>query len=267
MKKLLTILCAFYLVLLASCGGAPDTYNKAEQLFIAQKYDSAMYYFDRLLPEEESWYDSAEVMKKRCFDEIVNSHFWSMYESEISTYKNDTALINHANNALRVELKNIVDLDSLQMLYRIIDNNKSMPQNLFTESIEYYEDKVLPGYEWESFKGMLGQKLYFVREVVDNWKGENEGNKIQAKSNKNKNGWSKNNVIYRNICYDSAGIYSVQPRIFQNGRYRNKQYFGKGGSMRLVSKDTLIVNYGGAISSGNRVWFVRGDKIEAEPDA
>ena len=269
MKKLLTISCGFYILLLASCGGAPDTYTKAEQLYMVQKYDSAMYYFDRLLPEEEAWYDSAKVMKKRCFSEIVNHHFWDMYVSESATFKNDTALISHANSALRKELRAIVDMDSMEMLYRIIDNNKEMPLEFFAEASQYYEDKLLPGYEWECFKGMAGQKIYFVREIVDNWKGENEGNKMQAKSNRSKSGWTKDNVIYRNICYDSAGIYVAQPRIFQNGRYRNKQYFGKGGSMRIVSKDTLtlIINYGGAVSSNNRIWFVRRDKLEEKPDA
>jgi len=266
MKKQLIIICSFYLVLLASCGGAPEIYNKAEQLYVAEKYDSSMYYFDRLLPEEERWYDSAKVMKKRCFDEIVNRHFWTMFSSELSTYQNDTVLVNHAKKALIEELKNIVDMDSLQMLYRIIDNNKSIPTTLFTEATEYYEDRILTNYEWESFKGIKGQKLYFVRAVVDNWKGENEGNKIQAKSNKTKNGWTKNNVIYRNICYDSTGIYSLQPRIFQSGYYRTKEYFAKSGTLRFVSKDTLIVNYGGSIRSGNRVWFVRRDKLNSEPE-
>lgn len=267
MKKLLTILGGSLLLLIASCGGAPETYTKAEQLYMAQKYDSAMYYFDRLLPDEEQWYDSAKVMKKKCVSAMVKEHFWPMYSATLTTYVNDSALINHAHNALNIELKKIVDMDSMNMLYRIIDNNKTIPSELFSKVTEYYEDNVLLGFEWKSFKGMKGQKVYFTREVVDNWKGENEGNKIQAKSNKTKSGWTKNNVIYRNICYDSAGIYNLQPRVFQEGYYRTKQYFGKKGSMRFVHEDTIIVNYGGSIRSGLRVWFVRGDKLDNEPES
>lgn len=265
MKKLLLILSGLPLVLLISCGGPPETYHKAEQLYLAQKYDSAMYYFDRLLPEVEEWYDSAKIMKEKCVSAMVKDHFWPMYSAALTTYQNDSSLINHAHDALYIELKKIVDMDSMQMLYRIIDNNKTIPSKLFMKATEYYEGKMLLGYEWESVKGMIGQKVYFTREVVDNWKGENEGNKIQAKSNQTKSGWTKNNVIYRNICYDSSGIYHLQPRIFQSGYYQNKQYFDTKGSMQITHKDTIIVNYGGAVSSNNRVWFARRDKIVEGP--
>lgn len=268
MNKLLLCIASACILLLASCGGAPETYTKAYQLYTIQKYDSAMYYFDRTLPEEAEWFDSSQVMKKKCLSAMVKDEFWPMYSMALTTYQNDTALINHGNRALEKKLIKIVDMDSMAMLYRIIDEHKqSLPSNILAKATEYYEDKMLTGYEWESFKGMYGQKLYFVREVVDNYKGENEGNKMQAKSNKTKNGWTKNNVIYRNVCYDSAGIYSMQPRIFQNGYYRTKQWFGKNGSMRLQSKDTLIVNYGGSIRSGNRVWFVRKEKLETKPES
>lgn len=39
-----------------------------------QKYDSALYYFDRLLPEDEEWLDSAKLMKKRCFEKMILEH-------------------------------------------------------------------------------------------------------------------------------------------------------------------------------------------------
>lgn len=267
MKLLLTILSGAFLMFLTSCGGAPESYHKAEQLYIAQKYDSAMYYFDRLLPEEEEWYDSSKVMKKKCVTAMVDNHFWPMYSAALTTYVNDSSLINYAHDALSIELKKIVDMDSMHMYYKIIDGNNGIPSELFGKITEYYEDKMLLGFEWESVKGMIGQRLYFTREVVDNWQGENEGNKIQAKSNKTKNGWSKNNVIYRNICYDSAGIYHAQPRIFQSGYRRNKQYFSEKGSMSFVHKDTILVNYGGTISSNNKVWFVRKEKLKEEPES
>jgi hypothetical protein len=252
---------------MSGCGGPPETYHKAEQLFSIEKYDSAMYYFDRLLPEDGEWLDSAKVMKKKCIDEMINHQYWSMFSATLVNYQNDTSIVNHGHRNFISEMKRIIDMDSMAMFYRIIDNNKSIPNNLFKTAVEYYEDKMLTGYEWESVKGMSGQYLYFVRETADDWQGKNEGNKMQAKSNKSKSGWTKNNVIYRNICYDSVGIYSMQPRVFQTGYYSSSQYFGKGGSMRFIGKDTVIVNYGGYVSSDNRVWFVRRDKLKSEPDA
>lgn len=267
MNKLLLGAAACCILLLASCGGAPETYTKAYQLYTIQKYDSAMYYFDRMLPGEEEWFDSAKVMKKKCLAAMVKDEFWPMYGMALTTFQNDTALVNHGHRALENKLMKIVDMDSMDMLYRIIDEHKqSLPSDILAKATEYYEDKMLTGYEWESFKGMSGQKLYFVREVVDNYKGENEGNKMQGKSNKTRNGWNKDRVIYRNIAYDSAGLYNVQPRIFKNNYYRNNQYFGRYGSMRFIGKDTIKVNYGQRLSGSTKVWFVRGDKLEGEPD-
>lgn len=272
MKKLLLFTGLILILTMSGCGGPPETYHKAEELFSIEKFDSAMYYFDRLLPEDGEWLDSAKVMKKKCIEEIINHQYWSMFSSSLVTYQNDTALVNHGHRNFISEMKRIVDMDSMAMFYGIIDNNKSIPVNLFKTAVEYYENKILTGYEWKSIQGkagntsdMSGHYIYFVRETVDDWRGKNEGNKMQGKSNKSRMGWTKNNVIFRNVCYDSAGIYSMQPRIFQNSYYETKEYFGSKGSMSIISKDTIIMNYG-QFRSGNKVWFIRLDKLESEPD-
>ena len=149
------------------------------------------------------------------------------------------------------------------MLYRVIDQHKTkLPNSAVTAALNGYEESILAGYEWIGSGSLKGQKLYFIREIAKDWKGNDQGNKIQGKSNRSKNGWTKNNIIYRNIAYDSAGIYNVQPRIFKS--YGNRQYFSTHGSMRIIGKDTLKINYGKSLRSKSINFFIRGDKKEAE---
>ena len=54
----------------------------------------------------------------------------------------------------------------------------------------------------------------------------------------------------------------MQPRIFQG----DGTYFGKGGSVFLVGKDSLKINYGKALR-GKVIYFVRDEKIETKPVA
>ena len=263
MKKSIYFFTAVLSIFLVSCG-PPESYSKAEQLLLVEKYDSAMYYFDRMLPEDGKWYDSSKVMKKKCLELMTTKHFWPMLGSSFKLYENDTALLNHGQKALISELKSIIDKDSMRLFYEICDTYKADFGNALGASIEYHEDKILFGHEWNGTKYLAGQRIIFTRESIDDSKGKNEGNKIQAKSNKSRNGWTKGNVIYRNLTYNKNGIYSMQPRVFKSGYYRNYQYFSNNGSFRIANKDTVIFNYGGSVGSGNREFFVRGDKVKPE---
>lgn len=260
--KILKLLPVIFLAITFVSCGPPDTYERGEQLYLIEKYDSAMYYFDRLLLEDGEWYDSSKVMKQKCLEKMVEKHFWKMLSNSFNIYQNDTSLVNRGNGYLDKELKRIIDMDSTRLFYEIFDNYKlSFPlvlQNVST----YYQDKVFTGYEWNGTKSVASQKIYFVREIVKNSNGKDEGLKIQAKSNKSIYGWTKNKVMYRNINYDSLGIYTMQPRIFQSGYYSDYEYFGKKGTMRIPHKDTLIFNYGQSLSGSNRVTFVRGNKLK-----
>jgi hypothetical protein len=265
MKTLITIISVIVLLFLTSCGGPPEGYLKAQKLYGEHKYDSAMFYFNSVLEEEGNWYDSSEVMKKEVVTAMVDNHLWDKYSKILSDYSFDMLLVNHAHNELQRELRQLVDLDSMTMVYEVIDNNDQIPAEVHQKVTEYYEEKILFGYEWIGKGSMRGQVLSFTREKINNYKGENQGNKIQAKSNKTKNGWSKGKVIYRNIHYDKDGIYHVQPRIFKSSYYgKTKQYFGKRGSLKFEDNNTFVINYGRAVSSNNRVRFIRGDKIESK---
>lgn len=254
-----------FIYVLQGCNSAPDVFTKGYEYYTAKSYDSSLYYFDRLLPENAEWLDSAKTMKIKCFEGMAKNHKWNMLGAANSTYGADTLLIAEGAKYLEKELKSIWKKDSLEMLYRVIDQHKTkLPNSAITAALNGYEESILSGYVWQGTYPYKGQEIYFVREIVKDWKGNDQGNKMQGKSNRSKSGWTKNNVIYRNIAYDSAGIYDIQPRIFQSGYYRNKQYFSKHGSMQIISKDTLNINYGKSLRSKDKVFFVRGDKIEAE---
>ena len=264
MKSIATLTFSLTLLYaLQSCNSAPDVFTKGYEYYTAQSYDSSLYYFDRLLPENEEWLDSAKAMKIKCFEGMAKNHKWAMLGAANSSYSADTILIAEGAKYLERELTSIWKKDSLDMLYRVIDQHKTkLPNSAVTAALNGYEESILAGYEWVGSGSLKGQKLYFVREIAKDWKGNDQGNKIQGKSNRSKNGWTKNNIIYRNIAYDSAGIYNVQPRIFKS--YGNRQYFSKHGSMRIIGKDTLKINYGKSLRSKSINFFIRGDKIEAE---
>ena len=98
---------------------------------------------------------------------------------------------------------------------------------------------MLFGYNWDGSKTFKGHKIYFVREIAEERKGKNQGNKIQGKSNKKINSWKTDMLIYRNISYDSLGKFSMQPRIWQGSR----QYFGKRGSIKFIVVFLKIIQF------------------------
>lgn len=262
MKSITTLLIPILLIyLLQSCNSAPDAFTKGYEFYTSKNYDSSLYYFDRLLPEHEDWLDSAKAMKIKCFQGMTKDHKWGMLGAANSTYGVDSLLINEGAKYLEKELVSIWKKDSMDMLYRIIDQHKTkLPSSAITAALNGYEDDLLLGYYWKGIKSLKGQKLYFTREIIKDYKGNDEGLKIHGKSALQTSYWNKNLAIYKNISYDSAGIYQVHPRIYKG----YKQYFSKRGSMKFLGKDTLKINYGQRLSTSNKVYFVRGDKIEAE---
>ncbi|MDC1403560.1 hypothetical protein N8328_04060 [Crocinitomicaceae bacterium] len=246
---------------LQSCNSTPDAFTKGYEYYTVQSYDSSLYYFDRLLPENEEWLDSAKAMKIKCFEGMAKNHKWAMLGAANSSYSADTLLIAEGAKYLERELTSIWKKDSLDMLYRVIDQHKTkLPNSAITGALNSYEDEMLLGYYWKGIKFLKGQKLYFTREAIKDYKGNDDDLKIHGKSALKTSFWKKNIAIYKNISYDSAGIYQVHPRIYKG----YKQYFSKRGSMKFIGNDTIKINYEQRLSSSSKVYFVRGDKIEAE---
>ena len=262
MKKYIPYLTILTLALLIqSCGGAPENFTKGYEFFNSKKYDSSLYYFNKVSSDDKDWLDSANTMKAECFNEITKAHQWKMLGIANKTYAKDKKLIKEGAKHLQKELISIWKKDSMNLFYKIIDEHKDkLPKSAVTAALNKYEDNMLTGYEWEGRGNLKGQKLHFVREIAKDHKGKNEGNKIQGKSNKTKNGWNRNSIIYRNICYDSLGSYNAQPRIFKG--YGTRQYFGKRGSIKFISKDKIKINYGQRLRDASKYYFIRGKKLK-----
>ena len=248
-------------LLIQSCGGAPENFTKGYEFFNSKKYDSSLHYFNKVSADDKEWLDSANTMKAECFNKITKAHQWKMLGIANKTYAKDKKLIKEGAKHLQKELISIWKKDSMDLFYKIIDEHKDkLPKSAVTGALNKYEEKMLFGYEWKATNRLKGQKLYFVREIAKDHKGKNQGNKIQGKSNKTKNGWNRNSIIYRNICYDSLGSYNLQPRIFKGSGSR--QYFSRRGSLEFISKDKIKINYEQRLRGGGKVTFVRSDKLK-----
>ena len=246
-------------LLIQSCGGAPEDFTKGYEFYNAKKYDSSLYYFNKVSVDDKEWLDSANTMKAECFNKMTKAHQWKMLGIANKTYAKDKKLIKEGSEHLQKELISIWKKDSMELFYKIIDEHKDkLPKSAITAAINKYEDKMLTGYIWEGKGKWKGRKLYFVREKSKDKKGKNEGNKIQGKTD---DGWWKKNItIYRNISYDSLGSFSAQPKIFKG----NYEYFGKRGSIKFISKDKIKINYGQRLKTNTKYYFIRGEKLKTK---
>lgn len=258
-KLLLPVLLVY---LVQSCNNAPSAFTKGYEYYTSKDYDSSLFYFNSVLPEDEDWLDSARAMKIKCFEGMAKDNKWKMLGAANLAYASDTLLIHEGAKSLTEELVSIWKNDSIETLYDIIDNHKAnLPKMAIDSAMNAFEDHMLLGYYWKGIKALKGQKLYFTREALKGYKGKDEGVKIHGRSALKTSYWKKDIVIYKNISYDSAGIFNVQPRIYKG----NKQYHSKRGSMKFMGKDTIKVNYEQRLSTTNKVYFVRGDKKEDLP--
>jgi len=244
-------LALFVSLMLVSCG-PPKSYESAMNFYNTQKYDSALYYFDRLLPEDEEWLDSAKLMKKRCFEKMILEHLWDMYSAQLTVFGKDTALMNASNSLLESELIKISKNDSLTAFYRVYDAYKDkFPSTVMTSVLTKHIDNFLMGYVWNGSGSLSQGKLKFER---------NEKNECVFKSAANNSFWDGNMTIYKDFKYKSEGVYTMKPRVWDN--WNGYSYFTNNGSMRFIGKDTLKVNYGGALEGGEINYFTRGKKLE-----
>jgi hypothetical protein len=251
MKKIKRLIYAFALGMLITSCGPPDAFEKGADFYQAQKYDSAMYYFDRLLPEDKDWLDSSKAMKKLCFEKIILAHNWELYNSQLDIYGKDSLLMNLTDKDLEEELINMINKDSTKAFYKVYDTYKDRFDSLVLTSVmNKHIDDFLKDYNWKGTKDLSKGKLKYER---------NSKNESQLISNINNSFWSKNIIIYKEIKYSKEGKFSMKPRIFRGGS--GSSYFGRKGSLTFIGKDSLSVNYGTrGIGKGT---FIRGDKLEA----
>jgi hypothetical protein len=241
-----------------------------------------MYYFDRITSEEGEWFDSAAAMKARSLEQMIRAGKWKQVGMAFTVYQHDKPLIIGCGSVLKNSLIKEAETKA-DVLYDFIDDNREkMPEGLAEEILKDYEEDVFCGYVWNGIKDFRGQALYFEREEVksNNKKRGDEDEKeekvidmpqeektvpLQGKSVNFRNGWGKGMIIYKDIRYDKEGIWDLNPRIFRNSYYGYNQYFGKRGSVEILNRDTLKIDYERTITVGrNVVYFVRGEERRAE---
>lgn len=244
--KILPLFSALIFALLIVSCGPPKQYETGMNFYNLQKYDSAMYYFDRLLPDDKEWLDSAKIMKQFCLEKMILRHDWAMYNMQLDLYGRDTSLMRKSNLSLEKELLKMMRSDSLKAYYKVHDSYKNRFSSTVLASVmQTHMDEFLNDNFWKGGKGMAGHKLYFER--------DKEGS--NAKSGKTLNGWTKGMTIYKAIVYDTNGTFSMKPRIYRG----YGSYFGKGGSISFQGKDSLKINYGKALRYEKR-FFIRDEK-------
>lgn len=247
--------CAFTLVLgllLVSCG-PPETYEKGISFYQVQKYDSALYYFDRLLPEDKEWLDSAKNMMQLCFEKLITNHDWINYDKQLDIYRKDSLLMKNTNKILEKELVNMIRKDSTKAFYKVYDTYYGRFDSVvLTNVINKHIDDFLKDYNWIGTKSLSKGRLKYER---------NSKNESQLISNVNNYFWPKNIVIYKEIKYTKDGDFSMKPKLWNN--WTGGTYFGKKGKLRFISKDSLLVDYGTSITTGRICYFIRGEKLES----
>lgn len=252
-KLLLLSYSSLLFISLVSCG-PPESYETGMNFYNVQKYDSAMYYFDRLLPDDKEWMDSAKIMKGLCLEKMITRHDWVMYCAQLGPYGRDTALMNKASKILEKELLTMARKDSTLAFYKVYDAYlDKFSSEVMSKVMTTHIDEFLSGSEWDGRTGFEGQRLIFER--------DKDG--MQGKSNKTMNGWNIGKTIYKNISYRKEGVMTMKPRIW--GYWG--EYFGGNGSMRFMGSDTLKINYGTDIRGGAINYFVRGKKLSENSEA
>jgi len=247
-KYYLYVFSALIALTIVSCG-PPEQYETGMNFYNTQKYDSAMYYFDRLTPDAEEWLDSAKKMKALCLDKMILGHDWVMYNAQLDVYGRDTSLMASSNKTLEQELLKMIRSDSLRAFYKVYDTyNARFNSAIMTSVMNTHVDEFLNKNYWKGTGSLAGQKLYFERDA----EGSN------GKSGNSLNGWNKGMTIYKAIVYTKEGVFEMKPRIYRGGG----SYFGKGGSVMFKGKDSLKINYGKALH--NEVsYFLRDGVLSA----
>ena len=93
---------------------------------------------------------------------MAKNHKWDMLGAANSTYGTDTLLIAEGAKYLEKELTSIWKKDSLEMLYRVIDQHKTkLPNSAITAALNGYEESILTGYVWQGTSPNKGQEIYF----------------------------------------------------------------------------------------------------------
>ena len=251
----ITLLITF---LIQGCSEAPEEFKKGKEMYFVQKFDSALFYFSTIKPDAGKWIDSAKSMQKNCFSGMIENNKYDMFNESFNLYKNDSAISLDAINNLSKSIYTILISSKKKEAYLIIDKYKGvLPDAALNKAIEEFLNYILLGSQWEiksSQHIIKGNYIYFSRDTLKNIIPLKTT--LNGKSSSNNSGWTKGKIIYKNIVYTKNGKFGANPLIFRG----SQSYYGKRGSLEVISYDSLVINYGQQITGGSKINLVRSAK-------
>lgn len=244
---------------LLSCNSAPDNYSKGIESYNAKKYDEAINYFKLTPSENKEWIDSSKLMIEKSVNGMFETNDLGKITMFCKVFQYDSLVKPFAITTIKkywntnIEKKSLLCLNLFDSLRFILPG-----VNGIDTLMRKTEDAFFKGI-WKCPKGTLkGNEIYFNR--------NDETKLIDGKSNKATNGWDLGKTIYKDIYYIGNNKLDHKVRVFVASDYdyyygyytAPSEYFTKTkGSMNIISQDSLLVNYEGAVGSNNKVYFIR----------
>jgi|GEM_PF-2094231 len=250
LKKSLVIALPVFVFL--SCNKPPETYEQGMLKFKKQDYPGAIELFKLTPADRSDWYDSSLMMINYAVDSIFKTDELSKITLLCKKFEVDSLL----KPILTKKIKNYWSQEMKAnplITFNLFDSTRFLlkGESQIDSLMRANEDAYFRGI-WKSPKGSLkGYEIYFDR--------DKKNHLIQGKSNKSKSGWSLGKVIYKDIYYTGNNNLEHKVRVFQTDYWGyTREYFPKSrGKMTIISRDSLLIDYEGSVSSNNKVYFIR----------
>lgn len=259
---------AFIGLVIASCASAPKEYTQGVKKMKLGYYEEAIDQFKLIDLKNTKWRTKGVEKIENCIDSLFALNNFSRLRTFAQKTVNDTLIsvrfISKANQSLTKYidsdfLKGFAFYDSLSVV--LLANDEAR------KTILKLEDKAFLG-TWEAVNASIdGYKVVFTRE---NKSDETEDNFIKGYSTAGNAGWKENQLIYRDIFYNTNGEFECRVRVFHQGyegyyfSSPSYSYFTKkAGVITFLSKDSILIDYEGSVGSTNKTKFIRvggGDK-------
>lgn len=203
-----------------------------------KKWDKAIESFNLLTSEDKDWLDSAAAKKEQSFVLLLNSMDWKRTFRVLEKNQDDDDFMFSATDNIDKYFLESISSGRADSVLIVLDEHKlkleEFMDTIFTQKIvRLCEDSLFVGI-WKGQGSLSVQEIYFKR----------DGDEMHAYSNKSSNGWTKDGIIYKKLRYTSGNAWKINPKIFQTDYWGSSStYFSKKGNLKLLSKDTLEVDY------------------------
>jgi hypothetical protein len=246
--------------ILVACNFAPDNYVQGKEKYNQKKFEEAINFFKLTPTENKEWKDSSDIMIAKSVEATFGSNDLSIIQHLCQVFQYDSLVKPYLLSTTKVYWSKQLTKEP-DFCFNLFDSLRFMLPNVtgVDTLIRKTEDAFFKGV-WKSIsKSIKNHEIYFER--------DSESHLLQAKSNKNIDGWNLGKTIYKDIFYLGNNKFDHKVRVFSTrtnydyyyGYYSDPyEYFTKTkGSMKILAKDSLLIDYEGSVSSGNKVCFVR----------